>query len=326
MMMTIEEINTTIAPLTRRSTLAQAVRMAVSYLREYYPKERAEQLYERLVFKSNHSLSFQKSEIAKLLFVEHRDGLKVELTLNFLGVFGSSSPLPSHYSEAVLHSHDDDKVLYDFLNLFNHHLEKFIFQVWQRQRYYIQYQHDLQDRFSKYMLSFIGMYDASQQKHSSLDLRRLLPFLGTLSMRQKSVGTLVSILRHYLDHKDIEIEQGIVTKAPIPDWQQSSLGQDNITLGQSFLIGDYVKTKQGKIRIVLNDIGKEQLYDYSVHGKKMKELDELMKLALNEPMAYEVVVTIAPDEVEPLNMSTHYLGVNSWLGKTNVQKRIAIRS
>ncbi len=326
MTMTIEEINTVLAPMTRKSTLAQAVRIALSYLRTFYPTESAETLYERLIFKANHSLAFQKSEMAKVQFLEEKEGLRVELTLNFLGIFGSSSPLPTHYSEAVLSSHDDDKVLYDFLNLFNHHLEKFVYQVWQRQRYYIQYQHDLQDKFSKYMFSLIGMHDECKQKESPLDLRRLLPFLGILSMRQKSAGTLVSILRHYLDHDDIEIEQGVVTKVMIPEWQQTSLGIGNISLGKDFTVGDHVKTKRGKIRIIINNITRELLYDYSIHGQKMKELDALMKLALREPIDYEVVVTLAPEEVDPLMLSTHYLGVNSWLGVTDGQKKIVIRN
>ena len=326
MPVTIDEINSRLVPLIRKSTLSQAVRMAVSHLRKFYPQEDAETLYKRLVFKTNHSMAFQKSEIAKLLFVREQNEVKVELTLNFLGMFGSSSPLPTHYSEDVLRSYDDDKVLYDFLNLFNHHFEKYVYQVWQRQRYYIQYQHDLQDKFSKYMFSLIGMHSESQQKNSTLNLRKLLPFLGVLSMRQKSTGTLVSILRHYLDHKDIEIEQGIVTEATIPEWQQSSLGVNNVVLGKDFLVGDYVKTKRGKIRIVINNIAKEQLYDYSVHGQKMKELDELMKLALKEPIDYEVVATLKPSETEPLAMSSHYLGVNSWLGVRDEDRLIVIRN
>jgi len=326
MRMTVEEINAELAPMTRKSTLTQAVRIVLSHLRTYYPQESAESLYKRLIFKANHSLAFQKSEMAKLQFIEEKEGLKVELTLNFLGVFGSSSPLPTHYSEEVLRSFDDDRVLYDFLNLFNHHLQKFVYQVWQRQRYYIQYQHDLQDKFSKYMFSLIGMHDECKQKESPLELRRLLPFLGILSMRQKSAGTLVSILRHYLDHEEIEIEQGIVTKASIPEWQQPSLGIGNISLGKDFIVGDHVKTKSGKIRIVIKSITKELLYDYGIHGQKMKELDALMKLALREPIDYEVVVTLAPEEIEPLIMSTHYLGVNSWLGVTDGQKEIAIKN
>ena len=320
----LDGINSILASLTRKSTLSQSVRTALSHLRAFYPDENAEALYRRLVFKTNHSMAFQKSEIAKMQFVSEENGIRVEVTLNFLGLFGSSSPLPTHYSEEVLRSYDDDRLLYDFLNLFNHHIEKYIFQVWQRQRYYIQYRNDLQDKFSKYMLSLIGMHGTQQQQSSTLNLRKLLPFLGVLSMRQKSAGTLVSILRHYLDHDDIAIEQGIVKEMSIPQWQHSSLGEKNITLSSDFLMGERIKTKIGKIRIVINNITKEQLFDYSVHGRKMSELQELMKLALSEPVDYEVVATLQPTETEPLTLSRHHLGVNSWLGQTKHQNTIII--
>lgn len=325
MQTTLEEINSTLASMTRRSTLSQAVRIALSHLRVFYPDADAEVLYQRLVFKTNHSMAFQKSEIAKLQFVSEENGVKVEVTLNFLGLFGSSSPLPTHYSEEVLSSYDDDRVLYDFLNLFNHHMEKYVFQVWQRQRYYIQYRYDLQDKFSGYMLSLIGMHGALQQPNSTLNLRKLLPFLGVLSMRQKSAGTLVSILRHYLDHDDITIEQGVVKEMAIPQWQRPSLGEGNMTLSRDFLIGECVKTKIGKIRIVINNVTKEQLFDYSVHGCKMGELQELMKLALSEPVDYEVVATLQPSETEPFSMSCQHLGVNSWLGVTESTSQIVIK-
>lgn len=322
--MSILELNEKIKPSVVKYSLPQGVRVAMTHLKELYPKEEPQSLYERLRFKSNPSLSFAKSELSKIEFIETPKGKNVELTLNFMGLFGASSPLPSHYSEMILESSDTDESLKDFLNLFNHHIQKMIYPIWQRQRYYIQYQSGLEDNFSKYMLSFLGLYSQTQIKSSKLDFQKLLPYVGILSMKQKSAGTLVSILRHYLDHDDLEIVQCVHMNEKIPSWQYSSLGEDNCSLGSNALIGETVKTKSSKFQILLKNISFEECYTYSLHGKKMGEVQELMDLALNEPLEHELCLELKKDEIQSCELSQHHLGINCFLGAVNEDAKIIL--
>ncbi|WP_457745783.1 type VI secretion system baseplate subunit TssG [Sulfurimonas sp.] len=306
--------------------MPQGVRVAITHLRNFYSHESTQQLYERLIFKSNPSLSFAKSELSKMEMVETHEGKKIEITLNFLGLFGASSPLPSHYSEMVLDSADGDEILKDFLNLFNHHLQKMAYPIWERQRYYIQYQHDLKDKFSKYILSFLGLYSQTNERSTSLDLNKILPYVGLLSMKQKSAGTLVSILRHYLQHDKVDIVQHIVSTLEIPSWQLNSLGKKNTTLGQDTLLGDKIKAKSAKFQILLKDIAFNGLYEYSLHGKKMLELQDLIDLALNEPLEHELCLEIRKENCEPFTLSKHYLGINCFLGEVQKDVKIILSS
>lgn len=322
--MSVVELNARVEKSVQKYSLPQGVRVAMTHLKELYPKENNEKLYDRLKFRGNPSLSFAKSELSKMEFVETSKGKNVEITLNFLGLFGSASPLPSHYCETILDSADSDRVLSDFLNLFNHHLQKMAYPIWEKQRYYIQYQRDLQDKFSKYMLSILGLYSQTQIKSSKLNFQKLIPYTGILSMRQKSAGTLVSILRHYLEYDKLEIVQCIGMNANIPLWQRSSLGDENCSLGGDFLIGESVRTRSLKFQILLSSIPWHCLYDYSIHGEKTKELQELISLALNEPLEYELCMHIEKDEIRPLELSQHYLGVNSFLGLAENDEKIIL--
>ncbi|WP_324172455.1 type VI secretion system baseplate subunit TssG [Sulfurimonas sp.] len=324
--MTIIELNKKIKSSIGKYPLAQGIRVAMTYLRTMYPKEEPQALYERLRFKSNPSLAFAKSEISKMEFVETPKGKNVEITLNFLGLFGAASPLPSHYCEMVLDSSDTDKVLQDFLDLFNHHIQKMFYPIWQRQRYYIQYQSDLTDKFSKYMLSLLGLYSETQVKSSTLNFQKILPYIGLLSMKQKSAGTLVSILRHYLEHDELEIVQCIEMNEKIPSWQLAGLGEENCTLGLDLLLGESVKTKGSKFQILLRDISFNSLYKYSLHGEKIGELKELIDFALNEPLEYELCLEIQKDKTEPFELSKHYLGVNCFCGAVEKDEKIILSS
>jgi len=322
--MSILALNQKIKPSVVKYSLPQGVRVAMTHLREFYPNETPSALYERLRFKSNPSLSFAKSELSKIEFIETEKGKNVEITLNFLGLFGAASPLPSHYCEMVLESADTDEALKDFLNLFNHHIQKMLYPIWERQRYYIQYQSNLEDKFSKYMLSILGMYSQTQMNDSHLNFQKLLPYIGLLSMKQKSAGTLVSILRHYLEHDALEIVQCIEMNEKIPTWQYGALGEENCSLGSNALIGESVKTKGSKFQILLKDVSFDGLYKYSLHGQKMGELQELIDLALNEPLEHELCLEIKKEETEPFALSKHYLGINCFAGAVEEDAKIIL--
>ncbi|WP_072680138.1 type VI secretion system baseplate subunit TssG [Arcobacter sp. LA11] len=325
--MNIETINKRIKESTFNYTLPQSIRIVCAYLKKIYPQKKHEKLYDLIIFQANPSLAFQKTEIDNINFIEINNEVKVELTLNFLGIFGSSSPMPSHFTEMILDSVDSDKILHDFLNLFNHHLQRFVFPIWKKHRYYIQYRYDLRDKFSKYILSFLGLYSNINVGNSSLDLRKLIPYIGILSMKHKSAGTLKAVIRHYLSHNDIEIIQCIPSKYDIPSWQYSSLGNANISLGSDFLIGESIVSKNAKFRVLLKDAKDDDLIKYSVLGKKMKELNDLISFSLNEPLEHDVCFEIKKENKKKLILNKNektYLGVNSWIGDSLYDENIII--
>ena len=323
--MQLDIINKKLNDSIKKYTLPRAIRVTCSYLKMFYPHKEVEELYSQIIFKANPSLSFQKSEIRDINFLELEGVVKAEITINFLGLFGSASPLPSHFSEMVLESVDTDKVLHDFLNVFNHNLQKFVYPIWEKHKYYIQYKKDLKDAFSKYILSFLGLYSSVNEKSSNLKLEKLIPYIGILSMKHKSAGTLKSILRHYLSHDNLEIVQCIPSTYNIPNWQQCSLGNTNISLGNDFLIGESIVSKNLKFQILLKDITEDDLVKYSIHGKKMEELNDLISFSLNEPLEYEVCLEIKKEEKVSLHLDENekrYIGINCWIGDSNYDEKI----
>ncbi|MDR3162664.1 MAG: type VI secretion system baseplate subunit TssG [Helicobacteraceae bacterium] len=313
----IKSYNDRLSTIVVKTTLPLAIRRCFQYLRELYPRLDAERLYQKIRFKGNPSLAFQKREIASAVMKQEEDGVYIEIALNFLSIFGSSSPLPSHYCELVLRSVDEGDVLRDFLDIFNHHAQRLIFPAWLKRRYYVQYQGDLKDRFSKYMLSMLGLYGEYHNRTTHLNMQRLLPYIGVLSMRACSAGTMLSILRHYLSRDEVEIEQCAPHMAGIPNWQYALLGEKNCSLNADCLLGDYVRSRSGKFRIILRSVEWETLVEYSYHGNKMNELEDLVEFILKEPLDYEALLHVKKERVMPLELASKtsaYLGVNSVIG------------
>jgi len=272
-----------------------------------------------LNFSANLSLNFPKTEISNILFIERNNRVEVEVELNFMGLFGAATPLPIHYAEEIREDFGDDRVLLDFLNLFNHHLQKFIYPIWKDARYYVSYQKDLKDKYSKYLLSILGLYPQSQEKDASLDFHKLLPFLGMLSLKQKSSGTLSSIMRHYIGHNKISIDECVVSTATIPDWQKKGLGEEGAILGEGLIMGDFVTVSNLKFRINLYDVPWHYLEDYSLFGSQLESLKELISFTLNEPLGFELALHIKKEEIKVYKLGSpdFKLGVNSWSGEAD---------
>jgi type VI secretion system protein ImpH len=321
------QINNIIKKETASLTLPSAIHLIQRHLEEFYPEKNSEELYQYVHFRASPSLTFPKSEISSIHFFEENKQVGVEVELNFLSLFGTATPLPIHYAENIKEDYGEEQVLLDFLNLFNHHLQKLIYPIWKDARYYVSYQKDLKDKHSKQMLSILGLYPQSQEKQHELDFNKLLPFLGMLSLKQKSSGTLASIMRHYIGHDAISIDECVLSKATIPEWQKKSLGDKEAILGESFICGDFVTVSNLKFRINLYDVPWHYLEDYSLFGSKIKELKDLVGFTLNEPLGFDIALHINEQNIKACSLSENsdvMLGVNSWVGEPSGSTTIII--
>ncbi len=125
----LDLINSALGKVVYQITLPVAIRLIMNILKEMYPNKSTDDLYDMVLFKTNPSMAFPKSDISKITFIEHHDTTRVEMTLNFLSIFGASSPLPMHYNEKVLDDSHSEKILLDFLDMLNHRLKKLIYPI-----------------------------------------------------------------------------------------------------------------------------------------------------------------------------------------------------
>ena len=322
----LDLINSAIGKVVYQVTLPVAIRLIMNILKEMYPDTDTDDLYDMVLFKTNPSMAFPKSDISKINFIEHHDTTRVEMTLNFLSIFGASSPLPMHYNEKVLEDSFNEKILLDFLDMLNHRLKKLIYPIWEKQRYYIMYQYDLKDDFSKYILSMLGLYSQAKGDKISLDMHRLLPFSGILSMHQKSSFSLLAILKHYFSHEAISIEEGIISKSKLPDTQHVKLGDANCQLGEDMCIGTFLLTRNLKFRIHFDSITWNSLEEFSFNGIKKQQLLDLMRLVQKSPLLFDIAVTIQKEEIKPciLGEGGSSLGVNGWIGTVDKPQTIVV--
>jgi len=304
------------------------MQLIMDILGRMYPDLSEDEIYEKVLFKTDPRLLFPSSDIQEIRFLDTSDGVRVEVTITFLSIFGAASPLPTHYNEKVLEDSQNERVLIDFLDMLNHRLKKLIYPIWVKQRYYVQYRPDLKDRFSKYVLSMLGLYGHAEGIPSNLKLHKLLPFSGILSIRQKSKESLETVLRHYFSHEGVTIEEGVVSKAAIPEEQHCVLGSVNSTLGGDMNLGTFLLTRSLKIAVVFNDISSGELVEFAAGGKRREELSSLMRFLMRTPLAYDIRLKIKRDEIRESvsGLGGGRLGVDTWIGEIECDQVITLKS
>ncbi|WP_167630880.1 type VI secretion system baseplate subunit TssG, partial [Pseudomonas viridiflava] len=102
-------------------------------------------------------------------------------------------------AEQVL-DEDNSSATRDFLDVFHHRLQKLLVPVWRKYRYHAVFAEGATDRFSEYLFALIGLGGARIREAAELDWKRLLPYLGLLSLRAHSAALIESVLRYYFRH------------------------------------------------------------------------------------------------------------------------------
>ncbi|HTN30206.1 MAG TPA: type VI secretion system baseplate subunit TssG [Pseudomonas sp.] len=299
----------------REYSLYQAVRLVLERLREQHPQLDEHSLYQRLEFQANPSLGFPGADIEQVTFFHEHGELRARLQVNLPGLFGSGSPLPAFYMEQAL---GEDNPTRDFLDLFNERLYRLLLPIWEKYRYYARFRPGATDPFSARLFALIGLGGEPIRASSELNWKRLLPYLGLLSLRAHSAALIESVLRYYFKHPAVHIEQCLERRVNILAEQQSRLGQANSRLGSDLVLGDSVRDRGGKFRIHIHQLSWERFHEFLPNGPHYAPLLALVRFTLRDPLDYDIRLELQADNRPQLGLGAHNpcrLGWTSWLGQ-----------
>ncbi|WP_312289328.1 type VI secretion system baseplate subunit TssG [Stutzerimonas nitrititolerans] len=302
----------------REYSLFQGVLLVLDRLRQAHPELDDESLYERLEFEANPSLGFPGSDIDQVQFFEEQGELRARLRVNLIGLFGSSSPLPAFYGEQALGDGEDGNPTRAFLDLFNNRLQRLMLPIWQKYRYRARFTSGARDPFSSQLFALIGLRGETIRGASELNWKRLLPYLGLLSLRAHSAALIESVLRYYFKHAELHIEQCLERRVEILQEQRNRLGMANSELGESLVLGEHVRDRGGKFRIHILQLSWDRFHEFLPIGNGYQPLCALVRFTLRDPLDYDLRLQLRADDIRELRIgsdNTCRLGWTSWLGR-----------
>ncbi|MGK9066511.1 type VI secretion system baseplate subunit TssG [Stutzerimonas chloritidismutans] len=313
----------------REYSLFQGVLLVMDRLKAAHPDLDDEALYEYLEFQANPSLGFPGSDVDRVEFFQEDGELRARLRINLVSLFGAGSPLPAFYGEQALGDSTEGNPTREFLDLFNNRLQRLMLPIWQKYRYRARFTSGARDPLSEQLFALIGLGGEQIRAASELNWKRLLPYLGLLSLRAHSAALIESVLRYYFKHADLRIEQCLERQVEILAEQQNRLGRANSQLGESLVLGERVRDRGGKFRIHIRQLSWDRFHEFLPVGSGYQPLCALVRFTLRDPLDYDIRLELRRDEIREMRIGAENpcrLGWTSWLGSERADGMVTLGS
>ena len=265
-------------------------------------------------FFTNPKINFPVGDIEQPIILEE-DGREVfQFLVNFLGLQGSSGPLPGSVLDEIAEEHNNNPIQSIYLDFFNHHLITVFHQIWRKYKYYIKFNSNFSDNYSRNIMNLLGV-SRDFIKFTHLNWHKIFYHLGIIQSGIRTKEALTSIIQHYFDLHDISLEEHVRKIVEVEVEQKNQVGIKNVMLGENFILGDKVESFSNKFRVNINNLKLDEFHQFLPNTKKYRHLQELIRFLLKDPLPYDVLLGLHPD-----TKSTFILGKDnsSFLGWTTL--------
>ncbi|MCG9595580.1 type VI secretion system baseplate subunit TssG [Vibrio sp. Isolate25] len=283
---------------------------------------------EHIRFSVSPSLAFPKSDIDYVSHYEVEGNPYSRVEVTFLGLHGSSSPLPSSYTEKLAGRDDEDNPVKQFFDFFHNRHISLVYRVWKKYRYHIQYLSDAKDPFSGRMLHLLGLSSVMQEAEvSELDRAKLLSYVSQLSTRTRSPKLISGIVAHYFSLQNVTVDEWIYRRVAIHQSQRNKLNHMNCVLGHDLHLGKTLPDLVGKFHLRIEDIDFSTYQTFLPGRGNYKTLIGLMQFILRDPLAWDLIMKVKLDTIPKNELGRgegNLLGQTVWLGQPE-QKDASIK-
>lgn len=282
-------------------------------------------LNENLRVRPQLSLAFPGTDMADMLEVRDDDEgiLQYHITATFMGLYGSSSPLPTFYTEDLLDDLTEDlDVVRDFIDIVNIPLYPLIIRAWTKYRLLIKVLDEREPDYLErlYCLCGLGLPELREDIQHPY---RLLRYTGLFSQWPRSALGLKTLLSDALGGVPVDVEPCKHRRVRIPDDQRLQLGMQGNSLGQDSVLGELVDDRLGKIAIHIGPMNADDYHDTLPGTDRYEWIIQLIRLYLVEPLTCQLEYSMIPEETRHAELGGFtwaQLGHDTWLYSSQVPR------
>lgn len=242
------------------------------------------------------TLGFPASDIAN---IERLPDDRFLITAAFLGIYGTSSPLPAFYTEDLLQERREDlSVTRDFLDIFNHRLFSLLFEGWKKYRPLIQIVEQKNRNDIERLCALSGMSSPDARAENMQAVYPLLRYTGIFNQHPRSSLGLETVLTDYLRGPGVEVLSCVPRQVTIPQDQKLCLGGNGSVLGVDSFLGDEVMDFQGKFRVCIGPLRRERFQGLLQGGPEHQKITQVIDMFLTDPLEYDFELTLIEGETK----------------------------
>lgn len=251
---------------------------------------------EAVRFACNPALVFPPSEIHSLDWPPNQ---QPRMSVNFMGLIGQLGVLPLSYTEWINDRiRSKDPTFRDFLDLFHHRVLSLFYQAWEKYRFPVAFERDRDDRFTRYLLDFIGLGTEGLRRRITVLDEAMVFYTGLLGMQSRSTTALRQMMQDYFQ-VPVEIEQFIGRWRAVSETDQSHPGEEReyseqLSLGA--IAGDEVWDQQSTARIVLGPLTLKQYLEFLPMGSAYQPLCDMTEFFGRREIDFELQLILKREE------------------------------
>lgn len=271
------------------------------------------------------SLNFQESDIHRIA-VRPEGGY--DLIVNFLGLYGVSSPLPTFYTENLLDEALEERHgQRDFLDIINQTIYPLFFRAWLKTKPQLRLVEFEDQRLLEILYAFVGMLEPKAYKEQP-GVETLLQFAGIYAQYPRSAVGLKTIISGTYRSANVEIVQMAMRTAQIPQDQRCMLGRQANVLGEDSHLGSQIRTRNTNLTIKITNID-EKLFQSMLPGEiEYRRLQFIVRYYLVNPWVVDLELGLHSDATRGVRLggpSWSTLGQNTWLAANDKEFQPNVR-
>jgi type VI secretion system protein ImpH len=273
---------------------------------------------EALRFSVFTSLSFPPSQ---LYDIERTSSGQLKMTVQFMGLSASISPLPVLYTELILaRAREKDFALADFFDIFNHRVISLFYRGWEKYRFFVGYEKDGSDTLSPRLMDLLGLGTEGLSGRVGVPDSACLNYVGLLGRHTRTAGSLKRLLEDYFD-VPVAIQQFAGTWRTIPSENRTQFSDTNRAserLGVGVVVGEEVWDHHGRIGVALGPMSFERYMDFLPGQQGHHDLTAWLRFYSNGSYETEVKLILNREEAPGCQLGDQSdqrprLGLVSWL-------------
>jgi type VI secretion system protein ImpH len=304
----------------------QAMRLLRFFLgKEEESEDNGDLLQKHVRIRPKLALSHPGTDIDEIE-VRDSDQPKYKMTVNFLGLYGESSPLPTFYTEDLLDDDAEDKTsARDLIDIINHPLYTLLNQSYTKYRMPIKLIDEKDQKYKEILFSLLGI-GVKEIRDGLPEADELLRYTGLLTQQPKSAKGLERLIKDVLGVDHVEIDQCVERVVKIPAEQHFILGKSGNVLGKECYLGESIKDRMKKFRIKLGPVDADKYIKLLPGQAEHEKIIFYVNLYLFEPLESDLEIFLDGKEVKTARLSNQRwarLGMDTWIFSGDYDKPIS---
>uniref|UniRef100_UPI0040565231 type VI secretion system baseplate subunit TssG n=1 Tax=Candidatus Electrothrix sp. TaxID=2170559 RepID=UPI0040565231 len=298
----------------------QVIRLLKLYLNRQQGKElNNEELFRLIRVRPNLSLDFPGTDVVKVEEIDEGQA-RFRITATFLGLYGSSSPLPTFYTEDLIDEEREGRnATREFFDIINQQFYNTYFQAWEKYNISHRFSEDESNRNYLMLFSLLGIARQDTRKFLEHD-RRFLPYIGLGVQKPRSAEGLRVLVSDMLQEPSVNVHQCVEYQAVITPDQCCFLGMTNSRLGEDAHIGSLVRDRMGKFLLHLGPLNGIRLQELLPDREGHRLLLECVRFYCDKSLLWNLQLEIRREDMETCqlgNSSWGCVGWNTWIYSTD---------